>query len=229
MVCWKGVVLALVLLVHCRAYVTVQDEIDAAGCSTAVIAPLSKQLVTGMQKLSPGLFTDLNTLTGLTLSDAAQAAPYLQTTAATALQSAINEGGQVMQINSALRTIAQQLMLYRWYLAGECGITLAAKPGHSNHNGGLAVDVENADTWIQPMQDNNWIKLGPQDPPHFDYKGPGQNVLQLSIKAFQLLWNDNNPNSTITVDGIYGNATETCLLLSPADGWPLWDDWNNIW
>ena len=48
-----------------------------------------------------------------------------------------------LQINSALRTIAQQYLLYDWYHEGRCGITAAAHVGNSNHEGGRAVDLAN--------------------------------------------------------------------------------------
>ena len=47
-----------------------------------------------------------------------------------------------MSINSAFRTVAQQYLLYAWYKQGRCGIGLAATPGNSNHEQGLAVDIE---------------------------------------------------------------------------------------
>ena len=39
--------------------------------------------------------------------------------------------GTKMTINSMLRTVAQQYLLYHWYQAGQCSISLAATPGTS--------------------------------------------------------------------------------------------------
>jgi len=162
---------------------------------------------------------DITSMQDLVLSDAASKVPYLQTSAANALQKAINQQHQKMTVNSALRTLAQQLMLYKWYQRHLCGITAAAPPGQSNHNGGLAVDVQDASRWITSMKGNGWIKLGDFDPPHYDYKGPGAiDVRELSVKAFQNLWNLNNPQKRITVDGQYGPKTEEALLSSPTTG-----------
>src|SRR6185437_6175944 len=41
------------------------------------------------------------------------------------------------------------------------------------------------------------------------------------IKAFQVLWNANNPNDTIAADGAYGPATEARLQKSPAAGFAI--------
>ncbi len=103
-----------------------------------------------------------------------------------------------MIINSGLRTLAQQLMLYTWYQQHRCGITAAAAPGNSiiflslslsvsflsnvcvlnltltgksNHNSGLAVDIQDAPAWKTAMASNGWVKLGDWDPMHYDYKG----------------------------------------------------------
>jgi len=213
------IVVLSILIVTLQAQ-TVQDAINAAGCSTTIISTLSAQLVAETNKLQPGLFYNMNNLRGVILSDAVKAVPYLQTPAANKLQAAINERGVTMTINSALRTLPQQLMLYKWYLAGRCGILDAAPPGQSNHNGGLAVDINNANDWINPMRNNNWRKLGDFDPPHYDYIGSdGKDIRTLSVRAFQILWNRNNPDRQIAVDGIYGPATEAALLSSPIRGW----------
>jgi hypothetical protein len=41
-----------------------------------------------------------------------------------------------------MRTIAQQLILFQQAQANRCGITIAAEPGKSNHQSGLALDIE---------------------------------------------------------------------------------------
>jgi hypothetical protein len=37
-------------------------------------------------------------------------------------------------------------------------------------------------------------------------------VRQLSVLAFQKLWNLNNPNNKLTEDGAYGSKTENAIL-----------------
>jgi hypothetical protein len=34
---------------------------------------------------------------------------------------------------------------------GACGITLAAKPGNSNHEGGQAIDINDYSGWLNPL------------------------------------------------------------------------------
>jgi len=201
---------------------TVQQVADRRGCSTDAVAGLAKQLVSETNAIRPGLFSDLRNVRGVTLTKAVQSVPYLQTAALNALQRAVSRGGRTLTINSALRTLPQQLLLYKWYTMRACRISAAAKPGASNHNGGLAVDVADPYSWVSAMSSQGFRHLGAGDPPHFDYKGAGgTDVRSLSVRAFQSLWNKNNPNDRLPVDGVYSNAVESRLLLSPANGFAV--------
>jgi len=198
---------------------TVQTVINNRGCGTEVVAGLARQLIEVTNSLQPGLFSDLRNVRGVTLTKAVQAVPYLQTAALNALQRAVNSRGKTLQINSALRTLPQQLLLYKWYTMGACGIPVAAKPGSSNHNGGLAVDVADPYSWVSAMSSASFRHLGAGDPPHFDYKGAGAtDVRSLSVRAFQTLWNRHNPNDRLPTDGVYSSAVESRLLRAPANG-----------
>lgn len=111
-------------------------------------------------------------------------------------------------------------MLYSWYKAGRCGISLAAAPGYSNHEAGLAIDVASPDAWQSALTSNGFVRLGPSDPPHYNYNGGGgKDIRTTSVKAFQTLWNRYNPGRRLTVDGTYGPATEGALMDSPVNGW----------
>jgi len=209
------------LVVYIQAQSTVQDEINKGGCTTSVIAPLSKQLVASTNALHPTgtLFTDLNTLSGVNISADAAVVPFLQISAANALQAAIAKQGLTMTIISALRTLPQQLMLYKWFLNNQqCGITAAVPPGHSAHNAGLAVEIADREVWRKVMSDNQWMQRDQSN--QFEYKGSDAlNILPLSVKAFQVLWNNNNQNNSIPEDGFYVPATQRAVLASPANGW----------
>lgn len=96
-----------------------------------------------LNTMHPGAFTDISEppyAAHFTLSSSAQ--PYLQVRAANALRAAAQARGRRMQINSALRSLPQQVLLYKWSKSGRCGIRLAARPGGSNHQSGAAVDID---------------------------------------------------------------------------------------
>jgi hypothetical protein len=145
--------------------------------------------------------------------------PYLQAPAADALAAAQRARGATMGINSALRTLPQQFLLYRWYQQKRCGIRLAAPPGKSNHESAVALDIGDYGAWRPAMQAKGFRWLGASDPVHFDYVGEGRVDLGgLSVLAFQKLWNRNHPEDPIAEDSAYGDDTEKRLALAPVGG-----------
>jgi len=95
-------------------------------------------------------------------------------------------------VNSAWRSSAQQFLLYNWYRKGQCGISLAAKPGTSNHEGGLAIDTSYYSYWKPTLEKYGWKWLGSSDVVHFDYVAGGTDLKKQNLKAFQRLWNRHN-------------------------------------
>lgn len=199
---------------------TIDDAVAAGGCSTAVVRELSEQLIAEIQCLAPGSMARIDDISGLSLGSAAS--PWLQTPARNGLAAAVADGGGGLSLNSTLRTLPQQLMLYRWYSRDMCGITLAASPGTSPHESGLAIDTSEYSAWRAELEDNGWRWHGSGDLPHFDYVGGGTRDLEgLSVLAFQRLWNRNHPGDAIAEDGDYGPQTEARLRMSPTDGFAI--------
>lgn len=189
----------------------------AESCTTSAVAGLSSQLLEEIQCMRPGTFASMAGADGFTLGGAVS--PWLQTPAWAALRDAQKQRGVTMTINSALRTLPAQFLLYRWYKAGRCGISLAAEPGQSNHESGLAVDIEDNAAWRDAMSAHDFVWLGASDPVHFDFKGGGvTDIGGLSVLAFQRLWNRNHPEDRIEEDGDYGPATEERLAKAPVGG-----------
>lgn len=203
-----------------RAALSPSDPVSLAVsdvCSTTSVKALSTQLVEEMQCMKPGTFAAISGVAGLELGEAVF--PFLQTPAARAVAAAQADRGSTMTINSALRTLPQQFLLYRWYQTGRCGISLAAQPGRSNHESGLAVDVEDNAGWRSFMGAHEMKWLGASDPVHFDYVGAGAvDVDGLSVRAFQRLWNRNHPEDPIAEDGDYGTETAERLATAPVGG-----------
>lgn len=191
-----------------------------SSCSTTIVKGLSLQLVDTVNKcLHPGLLVDFSSTPNMVLGSAVF--PYFQKPAATAFRNAMSASTRKITINSAYRSLAQQLLLYQWYLTNRCSIGLAAKPGTSNHESGLAFDCNDGSTWKDYFPKYSFRWLGSSDPPHYDYVGSGAiEIRPSSTKAFQKLWNANNPNDKIAEDGIYGPDTEKRLLKSPVNGFP---------
>ncbi|MGL4503931.1 MAG: peptidoglycan-binding protein [Planktothrix sp.] len=194
---------------------------DVPGESTAIVNALSQQLIHQINLVLPNALVSCDDL-NLDLGEAAF--PLVQPPAKEALKRAIAARGISMVVNSSYRTIAQQMLLYNWYRNS----SPVAFPGSSNHQSGLALDIEDPRGWEPYLMAQNWYPLA-GDPPHFDYVGGGtKDIRSTAILAFQKLWNKNHPNERITEDGIYGigGETESALNRSPAKGFPKapWDE-----
>lgn len=189
------------------------------GCSTGQIAGLNQQVIVEILKMRPNLLTKIDHK--LIDCTGAQNNPYLQTNAYINLVRAVEERGTRMLINSCLRTNMQQYMLRRQYENNQCGIMAAARPGQSNHNSGLAIDIEDASGWRPYLERHLWYWIGSFDPMHFDFSGGGDNLAYYQNLAFQKLWNKHNPTLKITEDGAWGDRTASCVARSPAEGFGM--------
>lgn len=196
------------------------EEAMRTRCSTASVRGLSLQLVGELNAMRPGRMERIDDIPNVSLGSAV--IPFLQGPAARALRRAAARRSSTMTINSALRTLPQQFLLYQWYATGRCSIGLAARPGRSNHETGTALDIDSYSAWRSSMQAESYRWLGSSDPVHFDYTGSGtENLASLSTLAFQRLWNRNNPSDRIAEDGAYGPATESRLRRAPANGFAI--------
>src|SRR5688572_21774915 len=142
---------------------------QAGGCSTAIVAGLSKQLIAEQNCIRPDALVSFAGLAGVSIGAAVN--PFLEPPARDALKRAVANQGGTITINSALRTLAQQYLLYKWQ--GSCGIQIAASPGRSNHETGIALDVGNYGTYRAALEAQAWDWYGSGDAVHFDYRGAG--------------------------------------------------------
>ena len=196
---------------------------------TSKVKPLSLQIIAEMNLLIPNVLVSADDL-NVDVSPSVNL--FLQPAAKEALRRAIKaRGGKVLSINSAYRTVAQQHMLRTFYEMGASGISLAAKPGLSNHEDGLALDISvetpddpdrdaNFVAWRSALEAEGWDWLGPQDPFHFTYVGTGvrDDIGDIGVTAFQKLWNKQNPSDQITADSLFGPQTAARMNQSPAEG-----------
>lgn len=186
-----------------------------SGISTAIVNGLSQQLIYQINLIVPNAlvsFDDLN----VELGDAAF--PFVPPAGKEALRKAIEKRGKRMVVNSAYRTLAQQMLLYN---NRQSNGNPVAPPGRSNHQSGLALDIEDRDGWESFLEPLGWEPLA-NDPPHVDYRGAGARDLRsTTILAFQKLWNKNHPNSKIDEDGEFGPNTEKALNKSPSMGFDI--------
>lgn len=188
------------------------------GCSTAAVAGLSAQLIAEQNCLRPGVLQSFAGTPNVVVPSYVNA--MLEPPAVAALKLAAAAASEPIEINSAFRTLAQQYLLKKW--EGTCGINIAATPGSSNHETGLALDVDNHTAVQSALESAGWEWFGAGDAVHFDYQGVGTvDLRDDSVLGFQRLWNRNHPTDTLTLDGSYGPQTATRLAQSPAEGFPI--------
>ncbi|MFT3770217.1 MAG: M15 family metallopeptidase [Minicystis sp.] len=191
------------------------------ACTTAPIEGLSRQIIAEARCLDANAFARVPARKNL--ESAGHVFLYLDAPARDHLLRVLDANPKrVMKVHSALRTVAQQYLLSRWATEKRCGIQLATRPGESNHETGLALDVSGHATWRAALEREGFRWLGAIDRVHFDFVGPGAvHHDGLDVRAFQRLWNRNHPGDTISETGRYDVPTELRLKKSPAGGFPL--------
>ena len=172
---------------------TVQAAADTS-CSTASVAGLSKQIIDEVNCIAPNTYAPIPNRSNLVA--AGHVSRFLLKPARDALVSALDaKPNTTMTLNSALRTPAQQFLLSQWGDDGACGVELAAPPGTSNHEGGLAIDIDQFSTWRASLESRGFDWFGPADDVHYDFVGAGtKDTRSLGVEAFQRLWNRNHPS-----------------------------------
>lgn len=192
---------------------TVGDMARRGLCDSSLVAGLTVQLVETQRCLGGGIeFVTLPMGAGITFTG--NVTPLVQRTTRDALVAAAAEAP--LQVNSAYRTLAAQYVLY---YSGGAGCLTPAFPGTSPHHSGTAVDLQNWSAVVAPMGRHGCRHSYPTtDPVHFDC--PGSEDPSWAVRAFQRLWNVNNPGARIAEDGVYtrGGETERALASSPAAG-----------
>jgi hypothetical protein len=191
------------------------------SCTTASVDGLSRQIIAQARCIRPNAFVPLPSRPNLVI--ASQVFPYLELEARDHLLKAVDAHPKAkMTINSALRTVAQQYLVWRWSATKRCGVPLATPPGESNHEVGVALDIAEAASWRPALEAQDFKWLGASDRVHFDYKSSSSAGRSATdVLAFQKLWNKNNPSDKVAEDGRYSPATEQRLKQAPADGFKL--------
>lgn len=186
-------------------------------CSTGTVRELSLQVIDEMNLLIPNVLVSIDDLD--VSGDDATVNLFMQPKAKEALRKAIRRRGKTLKLNSAYRTVVQQHLLFSWQ-GSQC-VGIAATPGRSNHEDGFAIDTPDWMEWRDVLKAEGWEHFGPGDEVHFTYVGGGvrDDIGDIGVKAFQILWDKHNPNDLFDlVDGLYGPETAAKLDRSPAGG-----------
>jgi hypothetical protein len=202
-----------------KHFATVQ-QVYVGACSTSAVDGLSRQIIDQVRCSHPNVFVPLPSRPNLVVG--AHVYPYLESSARDHLLKVLDGNrDRKMTVHSALRTVAQQYLVWMWASNKRCGIPLATAPGTSNHELGRALDIADPAQWrpLLEAQDFHW--LGASDVVHFDFKTHRATGLAPDVLAFQRLWNHSHADDRIAETGRYDQNTEDRLKKSPPGGFPL--------
>lgn len=192
-------------------------EASIGSCTTSSVDGLSRQIVEQVRCSDPSAFVPIPARPNLVLEP--QILPYLELSARDHLLKALDKNrDKTLTIHSALRTVAQQYLVWRWAANKRCGVQMATPPGESNHETGRALDIAGQAQWRSALEAQEFRWLGSSDAVHFDFKNSRPSARAPDITAFQRLWNRNHPDDRITESGLYDAATEQRLKKAPPSG-----------
>jgi hypothetical protein len=88
------------------------------------------------------------------------------------MQAAANADGVRLSLTSGFRTMAEQKHLYNCYTSKSCNNgNLAARPGYSNHQSGLAVDVSTSSWLARNASRFGFVRTVSKESWHYEYHG----------------------------------------------------------
>jgi|GEM_PF-1576983 len=88
------------------------------------------------------------------------------------MQAAANADGVRLSLTSGFRTLAEQKHLYNCYTSRSCNSgNLAARPGYSNHQSGLAVDVSTSSWLTRNASRFGFVRTVSKEAWHYEYRG----------------------------------------------------------
>ncbi len=202
-----------------KHFATVQ-EAAVGSCTTSSVDGLSRQIIEQVRCTDPTAFVPIPPRPNLVLE--ANVFPYLELSARDHLLKALDQNrDKTLTVHSALRTVAQQYLVWRWSANKRCGVRMATTPGDSNHETGRALDIASHAQWRSALESQDFRWLGPSDAVHFDFRSSRSSGRAPDILAFQRLSNRNHPDDRITESGQYDGATEQRLRKAPPSGFRL--------
>jgi hypothetical protein len=193
-----------------------QTAHDTCGTPDALVTGLSRQLVDAINCLRPGTLVDIPLDAVLRMLEAGR--PNLIDGRALAdLRAAAADGDRQMVVRWAYRDVGLQQLF--WLQDAYQGCAVAARPGGSNHQNGLAVDLNDWAYWEPIMRRHGWENNLANDRVHFDYQRVEDIGLgSFSLYAFQELWNLNHPEAPLPTGGALDAETDAALAGAPIEG-----------
>lgn len=88
------------------------------------------------------------------------------------MQAAAHAAGISVSLTSGFRTMAEQQYLYNCYKTRRCNNgNLAAQPGYSNHQNGVALDISTSSWLAKNAGRFGFVRTVPKEPWHYEFRG----------------------------------------------------------
>lgn len=198
-------------------------------CDVRAVQPHAIALV--RQMLCEGVaLASLQDVAGLELlpdSSTALVLPFLQPAARTALAAAVEGAAVPLRVMQALNTPVDAYVLWRWTLAGKCGLadsgrTFPMRPKDADDFGaGTVVQVEQPDQWEARLAAHHWFRQAGSD--RFQFRAPiGQlvDVHYRQVLSWQRWFSGHNAQLGVAATGVFDATTQERMDASPAAGYP---------
>jgi len=108
------------------------------------------------------------------------------------MQKAAKSAGIPLTLRSGFRTQSEQQYLYGCYQSGRCNNgNLAARPGYSNHQSGIALDLSTSDWLARNARNFGFVRTVPSEDWHYEYQGskdPGGPCSRDNLNSDALTW-----------------------------------------
>ncbi|MGK0358840.1 MAG: hypothetical protein ACI9U2_001134 [Bradymonadia bacterium] len=196
-------------------------EVAMDSCDTPaeLVDGLSAQLVDAINCLRPGTLSSIPLGPDIGLLREGRPA-YVDARGLDDLLAAADDGDRQMIIRWSYRDVALQHLFWLQDVERNCAV--AAPAGLSNHQNGLAIDLNDRGYWEPIMARHGWENRLPNDRVHFDYQRADDVGLgALSLLAFQALWNTNFPDTPIPTSSELDGETYDALSMAPIQGFDL--------
>jgi hypothetical protein len=197
------------------------EDVAQETCDTPpeLVEGLSRQLIDAINCLRPGTLAEIPLGDDIRLLRAGRPA-IVDARALDDLIAVAAEGNRPMVVRWAYRDVALQHLF--WLQDDYQSCAVAAPAGLSNHQNGLAVDVDEYQYWQPIMARHGFENNLPNDRVHFDYQRADDVGLgALSLLAFQALWNKNVPREPLDLTAELDGDTYAALGRAPIEGFDL--------
>eukprot|EP00118_Oscarella_pearsei_P021009 m.233549 g.233549 ORF g.233549 m.233549 type:complete len:2254 (+) comp40090_c2_seq1:205-6966(+) len=195
---------------------TVKTVVEAnPGCTLSEARGLAQQIADQTLCNSPLLLSELSSDSNFCVQN--EVFPYFLYEAHLSLRERINPSLQKsFTVTEGMQPLVFQFIRQKWGERRLCGLDEAVPVGTGAFDRGNALAVTETDKLIKLLPTVKWKISSART--YIKFFENSSDIVEAQLRAFQQLWNVNNPKMPIPVDGVLSQTTIKALLKSPAKG-----------